>query len=101
MKGFQSVWHSVRFEVSDIWMRHWMLLEKSAQVRNHFEGVLLYVDTKNSIGKIRIPVAAPTSSCKGVKLVVDESDIRGSIRISCWQTTDRRRKSVDHCRTLP
>src|ERR1700691_519320 len=68
MKGFQSVRHPVRFEVSDIRMRHWMLPEKSAQVRNHFEGMPLCVDTKNRIGEIRIPVAASTSSCKGVKL---------------------------------
>src|ERR1700683_4862561 len=101
MKGFQSVGHSVRFEVSDIRMRHWMLPEKLAQVGNHLEGVALYVDTKNSIGKIRIPVTAPTSSCKGVKLIVDESDICGSIRISRGQTTDRRRKSINHSRTHP
>src|ERR1700723_2983085 len=99
MKGFQSVWHPVGFEVIDIRMRHWMLPEKSAQVRNHFEGVVLYVDAKNSIGEIRISVAAPTSSCKGVKLAADERDIRSSSRISRGQTTHRRRKSVDHGRT--
>src|SRR5271170_200680 len=98
MKGFQSVRHAVRFEVSDIRMRHWMRPEKSAQVRNHFEAVALYVDSKNRIGKIRIPVAAPASSRNGVKLAVDESDIRGSIRISRRQATHRRRKSVDHRR---
>jgi hypothetical protein len=63
-------------------MRHWMVLEKSAQVRHHFERVALYVYAKNSVGKLRIAVAAPTSSRKGVELAVDESDISRSIRIS-------------------
>src|SRR5271156_5970080 len=101
MKGFQRVRHAVRFEVSGIRMRHWMRPEKSAQVGNYFKGVALYVDTKNRIGKIRIPVAAPTSSCKGVKLAVDESDIRGSIRISRGQTPHRRRESADSRRAHP
>src|ERR1700722_13878427 len=101
MKGFQSVWHSVRFEIGDIRMCHWMLPKKSAQIRNHFEGVPLYVDTKNSIGKSRIPVTAPASSCDRVKLAIEESDIRGSVCISRGQTTGRRRKSVDDCRAFP
>jgi hypothetical protein len=66
-------------------MCHWMLAEESAQVRNHLEGVAFDVDTKHSIRKIRIAVAAPTSSRKGVELAVDESDIRRSIRISRGQ----------------
>src|ERR1700735_434174 len=101
MKRFQTVWHSVRFEITGIRMRHWMLLEKSAQVRNHFETVVLYVDAKNRIGKIRIPVAASASSRKRVKLAVDERDIRGTIRISRRQPTHRRRQPVDHRRTHP
>src|ERR1700692_2539533 len=81
-------------------MRHRMIPEKSAQVRNHFESVALYVDTENGIGKIRVPVAASASSCKGVKLAVDESDISRAVRISRGQATGRRRKSFDYCCTL-
>jgi hypothetical protein len=87
MKGLQALWHSIRFEVAGIRMRHWMLPKKSAQVRNHFETVALYVDTKDSIGKIRIPVAAPTSSGNGVELAVDEGNIGRSSRIPRGQTS--------------
>src|SRR5271169_2009995 len=89
VKGFHAVWNSVRFEVSDIRMGHWILPKKLTQVRNHLETMAHYVDTKNSIGKIRIPVAAATASCKGVKLAVDERDISRAVCISRGQTTGR------------
>jgi hypothetical protein len=77
-----------------------MFAEKSAQVRNHFEGVVSYVDTKNSIGDICIAVAAPTSSSDGVELAVDESNIGGSSRMSRGQTSDLRGQARDYWRAL-